>query len=105
VFDDWFETVTAEADRTPPEWKELVNDSRFQNVLDADVDPPHLDDAWLDDTARLMKPCAAKEETVPPSLLRLPTTWPLIRRLFQLLFCLLSLPRRLPSPLKYRCIT
>ncbi len=39
VFDDWFETVTADADRTPPEWEELVNHSRFLNVLDNDVDP------------------------------------------------------------------
>jgi hypothetical protein len=52
VFDDWFETVTAAADRTPPEWEELVNYSRFQNVLDAEVDPPLLDDDWLDETAR-----------------------------------------------------
>jgi hypothetical protein len=39
VYDDWFETVTADADRTPPEWEELVNHSRFLNVLDNDVDP------------------------------------------------------------------
>jgi hypothetical protein len=52
VFDDWFETVTAPADRTPPEWEELVAYSRFQNVLDPEVDPPALDDDWLDETAR-----------------------------------------------------
>jgi hypothetical protein len=52
VFDDWFETVTAPADRTPPEWEELVAFSRFQNVLDDAVDPPALDDDWLDETAR-----------------------------------------------------
>lgn len=52
VFDDWFETVTVDADRTPPEWEELVGYSRFQNVLDDEVDAPYLDDDWLDDTAR-----------------------------------------------------
>jgi hypothetical protein len=52
VYDDWLETVTADADMTPPEWEELVNSSRFQNILDVEVDPPNLDDDWLDDIER-----------------------------------------------------
>jgi hypothetical protein len=48
----WLETITADADRTPPGWEELVNHYRFQGVLDTDVDPPHKDDDWLDDAGR-----------------------------------------------------
>jgi hypothetical protein len=52
VYNGWFETVTADADWTPPEWKEPVKYFCFQNVLNTDFDPLHLDDDWLDNITR-----------------------------------------------------
>ena len=55
VYDDWFETVFASADLEPPEWEDLVNYSRFRNVLDDDFDSPVLNVDWLSDTDKLAR--------------------------------------------------
>jgi hypothetical protein len=67
VFDGWFETVAATADVEPPEWEELIEYSRFQNVLDVNVDPPVLDDEWLDDTARKVRSAEDAAQPVEPA--------------------------------------
>ena len=46
VYDDFFETVYADANVQPPEWNDLIVTNRFRSAIDADADPG-LTDEWL----------------------------------------------------------
>jgi hypothetical protein len=47
VYDDFFETVTADATATPTVWEDLVIFSRYQSDLDDPTYVPELDKEWL----------------------------------------------------------
>ena len=48
VFDNWFETVHASDDETPPEWEFLVNHCRYRAAIDDDDwAAVELNDEWL----------------------------------------------------------
>ena len=47
VYDDYFETVHAAADKAPKCWPELIRFQRFRSYYD-DKDVPELETEWLD---------------------------------------------------------
>jgi hypothetical protein len=47
VFDDWFETVFATEEATPPNWDDMCMMQRFKTIFDEVQEPPSLAEEWM----------------------------------------------------------